>query len=229
MAALPGLESTADRPGTRRPTEPATATPRPWTATPFVPATRSLRVLTAAASHCAGCPLYRAATQTVFGDGPRDARVVLVGEQPGDREDVTGEPFVGPAGRVLDQCLEDAGIDRETVYLTNAVKHFKHEQRGKRRIHQRPTTEEINACSPWLTAELDVVRPAVVVALGATAARSLSGRSVPIGSSRGRPIQVGGRPMIVTFHPSAVLRGDERAATIRAALVEDLRLAAGMA
>jgi uracil-DNA glycosylase family protein len=194
-----------------------------------VPPTRSLRVLAAAARDCAGCPLYRAATRTVFGDGPRDARVVLVGEQPGDREDLNGEPFVGPAGRVLDQCLEDAGIDRTTVYLTNAVKHFKHEQRGKRRIHQRPTTEEINACKPWLTAELNVVRPAVVVALGATAARSLSGRNLPIGTSRGRRIDVDGRPMIVTYHPSAVLRGDERAATIRAALVEDLRLAAGMA
>jgi uracil-DNA glycosylase family protein len=194
-----------------------------------VPATRSLRVLAAAARHCAGCPLYRAATQTVFGDGPRDASVVLVGEQPGDREDLTGEPFVGPAGRVLDQCLEEAGIDRTTVYLTNAVKHFKHEQRGKRRIHQRPTTDEINACNPWLTAELDVVRPAVVVALGATAARSLSGRNLPIGTSRGRRFDVGGRPMAVTYHPSAVLRGDERAATIRAALVEDLRLAAELA
>jgi uracil-DNA glycosylase family protein len=168
-------------------------------------------------------------THTVFGDGQRDARIVLVGEQPGDREDLAGKPFVGPAGRVLDQCLEAAGVDRSSVYLTNAVKHFKHEQRGKRRIHQRPTTSEIEACNPWLAAELDLVDPAVVVALGATAARSLSGRTVPIGRNRGQPIVLDGRPMIVTYHPSAVLRGDERASAIRAALVDDLRLAANLA
>jgi uracil-DNA glycosylase len=194
-----------------------------------VPRSRSLRVVAAAAKQCTGCPLFRDATQTVFGDGPRDARIVLVGEQPGDREDLAGEPFVGPAGRVLDRCFEDAGIDRAGVYLTNAVKHFKHEQRGKRRIHQRPSTSEIDACNPWLTAELGLVRPAVVVALGAVAARSLSGRNVPIGNSRGRPIDVDGRLMIVTYHPSAVLRGDERADAIRAALVDDLRLAASLA
>ena len=136
-----------------------------------MPRSRSLRVLAAAAGECKGCSLYRAATQTVFGDGPRNAPVALVGEQPGDREDLAGEPFVGPAGRILDQCLAAAGVDRSSVYLTNAVKHFKHEQRGKRRIHQRPTTSEIDACNPWLTAELDLVNPAVVVALGATAAR----------------------------------------------------------
>ena len=194
-----------------------------------MPPSRGLRALAAAAGRCTGCPLYRAATQTVFGEGPRDARLVLVGEQPGDREDLAGEPFVGPAGRVLDECLEAAGVDRSTVYLTNAVKHFKHEPRGKRRIHQRPTTDEINACHPWLAAELDAVRPDVVVALGATAVRSLAGRVLPIAASRGHPIDLDGRPMIVTYHPSAVLRGDERAATIRRALVDDLRLAAGMA
>jgi uracil-DNA glycosylase family protein len=206
-----------------------TTTPETATAAPFVPRTRSLRVLADAASECRGCSLYRAATHTVFGDGQRDARIVLVGEQPGDREDLAGKPFVGPAGRVLDQCLEAAGVDRSSVYLTNAVKHFKHEQRGKRRIHQRPTTSEIEACNPWLAAELDLVDPAVVVALGATAARSLSGRTVPIGRNRGQPIVLDGRPMIVTYHPSAVLRGDERASAIRAALVDDLRLAANLA
>ena len=165
----------------------------------------------------------------MFGDGHRNAGIVLVGEQPGDREDLAGEPFVGPAGRVLDECLAAAGVDRSSVYLTNAVKHFKHEQRGKRRIHQRPTTSEIDACKPWLTAELDLVNPAVVVALGATAARSLSGRTVPIGRNRGQPIDLDGRPMIVTYHPSAVLRGDEHAAAIRAALVDDIRVAGNLA
>jgi DNA polymerase len=150
---------------------------------------------------------------------------MLVGEQPGDREDLAGEPFVGPAGRVLDECLADAGIERDSVYLTNAVKHFKHEPRGKRRIHQRPTTAEVDACHPWLAAELRAVSPKAVVALGATAVRSLLGRNAPIAASRGRAFDVDGRQVFVSYHPSAVLRADERAAEIRSALVEDLRLA----
>jgi uracil-DNA glycosylase len=193
-----------------------------WSAEPFVPASRRVPVLEEAARRCTGCPLYWDATQTVFGRGPKSASMVLVGEQPGDREDVEGEPFVGPAGRVLWQCLEAAGIDRADVYVTNAVKHFKHELRGKRRIHQRPTTAEINACHPWLDAELDAVDSSVVVALGATAARALLGKKLGIAANRGRPLALGDRVVLVTYHPSAVLRGDERADELRAAIVDDL-------
>ena len=150
---------------------------------------------------------------------------MLVGEQPGDQEDKQGHPFVGPAGGVLWRCLDDAGIDRDTVFVTNAVKHFKHEDRGKRRLHKKPSTAEVEACHPWLDAELRVVRARVIVALGATAARSLFGRTMPIAASRGQTFEVSGRPAIVTYHPSAVLRADEAAAEIRAALVEDLRRA----
>ncbi len=190
-----------------------------------MPASRQIDALARSARDCTGCPLYRDATQTVFGAGSRSASLILVGEQPGDREDLAGEPFVGPAGRVLDRCLADAGIDRGEVYLTNAVKHFKHEVRGKRRIHQRPTTAEVNACHPWLSAELDAVSARVVIALGATAVRSVLGRFHGIAASRGRSFPIDGRAVYVTFHPSAVLRGDERAEEIRAALVEDLQLA----
>src|SRR5262245_26081868 len=181
-----------------------------WSAAPFVPPVRELDSLEQAAQRCTGCPLYRDATQTVFGEGPSSARLILVGEQPGDREDIEGEPFVGPAGRVLQQCLDAAGIDRADVYVTNAVKHFKHEQRGKRRIHQRPTTAEINACRPWLDSELETVDGPVVVALGAVAVRALFGRSLGIAASRGRPFDLGERAAFITYHPSAVLRGDER-------------------
>ncbi len=197
----------------------------PWTAAPFVPASHRMPVLEDAARQCTGCPLYRDATQTVFGRGPKAASMILVGEQPGDREDVEGEPFVGPAGRILWQCVDAAGIDRADVYVTNAVKHFKHELRGKRRIHQRPTTAEINACHPWLDAELDAVASSVVVALGATAARALLGKSLGIAASRGRPLALGDRVVLVTYHPSAVLRGDERADELRAAIVDDLMAA----
>jgi DNA polymerase len=194
-------------------------------AEPCVPPSRSLRRLAAAARSCTGCPLYREATQTVFGRGPRTAALLLVGEQPGDREDLAGEPFVGPAGKVLWGCLADAGIDREQVYVTNAVKHFKHEVRGKRRIHQRPTSAEIDACHPWLGAELQAVSSQVIVALGATAARAVFGRPLRIATSRGEPLSVGDRVGYVTYHPSAVLRADERAAETRAALVADLAAA----
>ena len=194
-------------------------------AAPFVPDTSSLPKLAEASKECHGCPLWQPATQTVFGEGRRTARLLLVGEQPGDQEDRRGHPFVGPAGRVLWQCLADAGISTDDVYVTNAVKHFKHEVRGARRLHKKPTAAEVDACHPWLEAELRAVRANVVVALGATAARSLLGRNVPIAASRDRRFEVAGHPALVTYHPSAVLRADERAAEIRRALVDDLRRA----
>ena len=196
-----------------------------WTAEPFVPASSSLRRLQRAVQDCKGCPLYADTTQAVFGEGSRSAPIVLVGEQPGDQEDKQGHPFVGPAGGVLWRCLDDAGIDRDSVFVTNAVKHFKHEDRGKRRLHKKPNTAEVEACHPWIDAELRAVAGRVIVALGATAARSLFGRTMPIAANRGKTLQVGDRPAIVTYHPSAVLRADDAAAEIRAALVEDLRRA----
>ena len=168
-------------------------------ASPFVPASRSLSTLARAARTCRGCHLYREATQTVFGAGPRGASMLLVGEQPGDREDLEGKPFVGPAGRVLERGLRAAGIPREEVYVTNAVKHFKFELRGKRRIHKKPGAAEISACRPWLEAELDAVRPGVVVCLGATAEKSVS--------RGGAPDAV----VVRTLHPSAVLRAPDHA------------------
>jgi uracil-DNA glycosylase len=196
----------------------------------FVPQTESLSKLAEAARNCRGCPLWADATQTVFGEGPRTAPLVLVGEQPGDQEDRQGAPFVGPAGRVLWQCVAEAGIDRTEVYVTNAVKHFKHtspqNSRGKRRLHKKPNTAEIEACHPWIEAELRAVRGRAVVALGATAARSLLGANVAIASNRGVRFDLGGRPLCVTYHPSAVLRADDRAVEIRSAIVEDLRTVA---
>ena len=194
------------------------------TAAPFVPADATVDQLAAAAG-CTGCPLYQDTTGTVFGEGAGQPRLMLVGEQPGDQEDRQGHPFVGPAGGVLWGCLRDAGIERDDVYTTNAVKHFKFELRGKRRIHQRPTTVEVEACHPWLSAELAAVGPRGIVALGATAARSVLGRTASIAKQRWTPLEAHGRPVFVTYHPSAVLRGDEQAAEIRAALVEDLRAA----
>jgi DNA polymerase len=201
----------------------------PNDASPFVPQTRSWRKLADAALRCEGCPLFIDTTQTVFGKGPTTASMILVGEQPGDVEDKRGTPFVGPAGAMLWRCIEEAGIDRTTVYATNAVKHFKHEQRGKRRLHKKPGTTEIEACHPWLEAELRLVTAPIVVALGAVAARSLLGRNVPIAASRQSAIESGGRRILVTYHPSAVLRADERAAEVRAALVADLVLARELA
>jgi uracil-DNA glycosylase family protein len=160
---------------------------------------------------CRRCPLYRNATQTVFGEGPVPASVMLVGEQPGDREDVAGRPFVGPAGRMLDKALAAAGLDRETVYLTNAVKHFKNEPRGKRRLHKRPTAGEIDICKHWLAAELDLVRPSTVVALGASAVRALLGRPGGVEDLRGNALALAdGRLMFVTIHPSLLLRIPDR-------------------
>jgi uracil-DNA glycosylase family protein len=191
-------------------------------AAPFVPATSDLGELASAAAACTGCPLYRDTTQTVFGQGDEHPRLLLVGEQPGDVEDRRGPPFVGPAGAVLWSCVDDAGLDRSELYATNAVKHFKHEVRGKRRIHKRPTTAEVEACHPWLDAEVAAIRPRVIVALGATAARSVLGRTVGIATTRATAKEAYGVPVVVTYHPSAVLRADERAAEVRAALVDDL-------
>lgn len=194
----------------------------------WVPSSRELADLESAAQECRGCELWRPATQVVFSSGDRSARVLLVGEQPGDQEDRQGEPFVGPAGRVLDEALADAGIDRSAAYLTNAVKHFRFEQRGKRRIHQKPDVRHLTACRPWLEAEMEAVSPDVVVALGATAARAVLARTVRIGEVRGRLLDEPDRPVVVTTHPSAVLRlrGREGYAEAYAELVADLRLAA---
>jgi uracil-DNA glycosylase len=196
----------------------------------FVPDSRSLRTLREAAAGCRGCPLWRDATQTVFGEGPRKATLMLVGEQPGDREDIEGEPFVGPAGRVLAQALEGAGIERGEVYLTNAVKHFKWRPRGKRRLHQTPRAGEVEACKPWLEAELAAVRPVGLLALGATAAKALFGSSVRVTRDRGRLIESPLAPLAaLTIHPSAILRlrdHEEREEAL-AGLVDDLRQIAG--
>ena len=194
----------------------------------WVPADAGIDELREASQGCRGCELWKDATQAVFGDGDDAARIMLVGEQPGDREDLAGEPFVGPAGRVLDEALADAGIPRDSVYLTNAVKHFRFEQRGKRRIHEKPTVAHINACRAWLEAELRTVEPDIVVCLGATAARAVLGRTVRIGDERGRPQQHGGVLVVVTVHPSSVIRirDDDARAAARAELAADLRAAA---
>jgi uracil-DNA glycosylase family protein len=197
------------------------------TAAAYVPASGDLRKLRRAADGCEGCPLYLDATQTVFGAGPKDARLVLVGEQPGDQEDRAGEPFVGPAGRLLDGALEEAGIDRSTTYVTNAVKHFKFRPVGKRRIHATPDTFEVAACKPWLLAELSVLSPDVIVLLGATAAKAMLGPSFRVTKSRGvlMPVPEGAAQLLATLHPSAVLRAEDRVAA-KAGLVSDLRVAA---
>lgn len=191
---------------------------------------RALSLLAAEARGCTRCDLYKNATQTVFGEGPADASLMLVGEEPGDQEDLAGHPFVGPAGKVLDRALEAADIDRAKVYVTNAVKHFKNEPRGKRRIHKKPDTSEIEACRFWLDHELDVVQPDVVVALGATAARALMHKALSINANRGRLIALPGamKGIIITVHPSYLLRLREERDKRREfdLLVKDLRLAA---
>jgi uracil-DNA glycosylase len=193
----------------------------------LIPPRPTLPKLRRAAADCRACPLWRSGTQTVFGSGPTSARVMLVGEQPGDREDLAGEPFVGPAGGILDAALEDAGIDRDNAYVTNVVKHFKWKSgRGKRRLHQRPNSEEIGACRPWLDSELTVVRPVVVVCLGATAAKSLLGSKVRVTRDRGRFVKAEfGAAVTVTVHPSSILRIPEKAEReqARAGLTADLR------
>jgi DNA polymerase len=195
----------------------------------FVPDSRSLRTLCEAAADCHGCPLWKDATQTVFGAGPRKSRLMLVGEQPGDREDIEGEPFVGPAGAVLDRALEEAGIERADVYLTNAVKHFKWRPQGKRRLHQSPRVGEIEACKPWLDGELAAVRPVGLLALGAIAGRSLFATEVRVTKDRGRLLDSPLAPVAaLTLHPSAILRqrGHHEREDAMAALVDDLRMVA---
>jgi DNA polymerase len=195
----------------------------------FLPARRTLPALAKAAEHCEGCPLYASATQTVFGEGSSDARIIMVGEQPGDQEDIQGKPFVGPAGKMLDRALEDAGIDRRTVYATNAVKHFKWTPRGKRRLHARPTAREMSACRPWLEAELEVIEPDVLVCLGATAAQLLLGRQFRISREHGRWVNSDWAPWtMATYHPSALLRAPDEEARrqMYGAFVADLRVVA---
>lgn len=197
----------------------------------WVPAEGGVDALASAVHECRGCELWQPATQAVFSSGPADAAVALVGEQPGDREDREGEPFVGPAGRVLAEALDTAHLDPDQVYLTNAVKHFRFTERGKRRLHRTPDVAHVRACLPWLEAELTAVRPRVVVALGATAARAVLGRAVRIGAERGQVLDGEAYDVVVTTHPSALLRLRDRAdrADQLAALAADLRTAADAA
>jgi uracil-DNA glycosylase family protein len=190
-----------------------------------------LAALAEEAAGCRRCPLWQKATQTVFGEGPADARLMLVGEQPGDSEDLAGRPFVGPAGQVLDRALAEAGIDRAAVYVTNAVKHFKFEPRGRRRIHATPDQGEIELCRFWLDQERALIRPALTVLLGGSAARAVLGRAVTISRERGRPIALAGGAAFVTVHPSFLLRLPDEAARAReyAAFVSDLRAAKALA
>jgi DNA polymerase len=194
----------------------------------FLPERLTLPALREAAAACRGCHLWEVGTQTVFGEGAAGARAVFVGEQPGDQEDRAGRPFVGPAGRLLDEALEAAGIDRTAVYVTNAVKHFKWQARGKRRIHQKPNAAEVAACRPWLEAELTVVKPRVLVLLGATAAQALLGRQFRVTQHRGELLESElAEAVTATVHPSSILRGEpaEREENLRA-FVDDLRVVA---
>jgi uracil-DNA glycosylase family protein len=200
------------------------------TAAEFIPREPTLRRLREAAAGCRGCDLYEGATQTVFGEGLKKAKVMFVGEQPGDREDIEGKPFVGPAGRMFDKALVEAGIDRSEVYVTNVVKHFKYTMRGKRRIHQRPDAEQIAACRPWLEAELGQVRPQVLVCLGATAAKALLGPRFKVTQQRGAFVESELAPLATgTVHPSSILRAPDDEARRRAYrdFVEDMRAIAG--
>ncbi|KUJ65865.1 hypothetical protein ACZ90_42620 [Streptomyces albus subsp. albus] len=216
--------------------DPGSAPEEAYSAAPFVPRRADLAALRSAAADCRGCPLHGAATQTVFGSGEAGARLVLVGEQPGDQEDRQGRPFVGPAGKVLARALDEAGIDPAEAYITNAVKHFKFElvpARGKRRIHQAPNLRELTACRPWLAAELRLIGPEMVVALGATAGKALLGPSFRVSRQRGVLLpcpeldgyQPSGDCVVATIHPSAVLRADDRDAVYQG-LVSDLRVVA---
>jgi len=195
----------------------------------FLPERLSLPALREAAAGCRGCHLWQVGTQTVFGEGTPHAQAMFVGEQPGDQEDKAGRPFVGPAGRLFDEALEVAGIDRSTTYVTNAVKHFKWQARGKRRIHQKPNWAEMTACRPWLEAELAVVKPRVLVLLGATAAQSLLGRDFRVTQHRGELLDSDLAEFVTaTVHPSSILRGEpEERETALAAFVDDLRVVAG--
>ena len=198
-------------------------------ATPFLPERLSLKALREAAAGCRGCHLWRSATQTVFGEGRKSSRLMLVGEQPGDREDQRGRPFVGPASRELDRGLEAAGIERADAYLTNVVKHFKFEERGRRRIHQTPKRFEIEACRPWLDAELEVVKPEALVLLGAIAAKALLGSSFKVTEHRGELLDSDLAPVVMaTVHPSSILRQPDEARRVaeREAFADDLRVVA---
>jgi uracil-DNA glycosylase len=207
----------------------AKKTTEPWTAEPFVPESRSLKTLREAARGCRGCPLWKIGTQTVFGEGPSRARIVMVGEQPGDREDLAGRPFVGPAGKLLDTALVGAAIARDDVYVTNSVKHFKWEPVGKRRLHKKPNAREIAACRPWFEAELEALHPSVVVALGATAAQNLMGPKFRVTQDRGKIFRdvPWADSFVATVHPSSILRGnpEEREASL-AAFIADLKVVA---
>jgi uracil-DNA glycosylase family protein len=200
-------------------------------ATPFVPETRSVKTLREAAAECRGCPLYGPATQTVFGEGPARARMMLIGEMPGDREDRAGHPFVGPAGRELDAALERAGIERTDAYVTNVVKHFKFKERGKRRIHDTPKKGEVDACLPWLREELRLVRPEVLVFLGATAGKALLGSRFRLTRCRGQELESDLAPHVTaTVHPAAILRAPDSEAreAERKSFTNDLEAAARM-
>ncbi len=225
-AAQGGTESMVEPPVTSSPR----STRRAVRPAPAAPGSR-LAQAAAEAADCRRCPLWQPATQTVFGEGAANARIMFVGEQPGDQEDLTGRPFVGPAGQLFDRAMAEAGLDRAEVYVTNAVKHFKFEPRGKRRIHAKPDTAEIVACAPWLEIERAEVRPRLVVVMGATAARAVLGRAVAITRERGKPMPLGGGTALVTVHPSYLLRLPDEASKAReyAAFVADLRLAARLA
>jgi uracil-DNA glycosylase len=195
----------------------------------FLPSRITLPSLRKAARGCRGCHLFEEATQTVFGEGPEGARIAMVGEQPGDKEDVAGRPFVGPAGALLDRAIEQAGLDRDDIYLTNVVKHFKHVMRGKRRIHKKPDLEEVRACTPWLDAELGRIKPEVLVLLGATAAQAVLGRTFRVTHHRGEFVDSPLAPLVTaTVHPSSILRSrtDEERRSGFDAFVEDLRCVA---
>jgi uracil-DNA glycosylase family protein len=201
----------------------------PNDATPFLPERKTLESLREAAGGCRGCPLWRKATQTVFGEGLKRARLMLIGEQPGDREDRAGKPFVGPAGRELDRALEAVGIDRGDVYITNVVKHFAFEERGKRRLHRTPKRFEIEACKPWLESELEVVKPEAIVLLGATAGKALFGSKFRLGDARGQPLESSLAKLVTaTAHPSSILRQqtDEDRHRERLAFTRDLETVA---
>ena len=204
----------------------------PRSAADFIPERPTLSKLREAATDCRGCHLWKIGTQTVFGEGGRHAPLMLVGEQPGNEEDLSGHPFVGPAGKLLDRALADAGIDRTVVYVTNVVKHFKWEPRGKRRIHKKPNAAEIGACRPWLDTEIALVKPRVIVCLGATAAQALLGKTFRVTKGQGKALRTRWAPWLVpTWHPSAVLRMPEKAARdeARHQLLEAFRLAARLA
>lgn len=194
----------------------------------FLPAVRSITAMRAAVQSCQGCELYKHASQAVFGEGQTKAKLLLIGEQPGNEEDLQGHPFVGPAGKLLDRALGDAQIDRQSVYVTNAVKHFKFEERGKRRIHKKPGAGEVRACKPWLDAEIEAIHPVVIVCLGATAAQALLGNDFRLTVDRGRPLQHPAvEHVVATVHPSAILRApdSEQRELQYARFVDDLKVA----